>query len=233
MSNPSKPAGFDGLKGFAYQFRAGDSPIHRLGAGWKLLIGSLMSMGAFAARDPWTLGLLLAVNFIYYRLAHLKLSELWRDIRFFLIQIFVVMGLYIIRYGLEDGFQPGLRTGLQVLLFFMPGAVFLRTTQASQMIRSLRRIMPPRISFLLFTSFRFVPFFAREMHEIYIAQKLRGARLSPRQLLVPHNWIDVFHCLMIPLIVRAIKIADEAALSAEARGFGINTLSDKGKTHFD
>jgi energy-coupling factor transporter transmembrane protein EcfT len=114
---------------------------------------------------------------------------------------------------------PGIRTALQILLFFMPGIVFLRTTQSSQIMRDLRRILPVRFSFLIVTSLRFVPFFARELHEIAMAQRLRGARLNPRQFINPRSWKDFLNCLMIPLIVRALKTANEAALSAEARAF--------------
>ncbi len=54
-----------------------------------------------------------------------------------------------------------------------------------------------------------------------MAQKLRGARLKPMKILFPGFWTDIFHCLVIPLIVRALKTADEAALSAQARGMGV------------
>jgi energy-coupling factor transporter transmembrane protein EcfT len=106
------------------------------------------------------------------------------------------------------------------VLFFIPGMVFLRTTQASSMMKGLRRIVPYRILFLLFTSLRFVPFFAREIQEIVMAQKLRGAQLSARRAILPRFWGDAFFCVILPMLVRALKTADEAALSAEARGMG-------------
>jgi energy-coupling factor transport system permease protein len=179
-----------------------------------------MSVSAFAASRPWILVGLLGLNIACYSLARLRLAELWRDIRFFLYQTLIVTGIFLLRFGIADGLWPGVRTGLQILLFFMPTAVFLRTTQSSQMIRGLRRILPDRLSFVVFTSLRFLPFFARELREIAMAQRLRGAPLTGRLLLNPKNWKDFFHCLMVPLVIRALKTANEAALSAEARGFG-------------
>jgi energy-coupling factor transport system permease protein len=208
------------LRGQAYQFRAVDSPIHRLGVGWKLGLVGAMSIAAFAASRPWILAGLLGLNIVCYSLARLRPAELWRDIRFFLYQTLIVTGIFLLRFGVADGLWPGVRTGLQILLLFMPTAVFLRTTQSSQMFRGLRRILPDRLSFVVFTSLRFLPFFARELREIATAQRLRGAPLTGRRLLNPRNWKDFFHCLMIPLIIRALKTANEAALSAEARGFG-------------
>ncbi len=202
------------------QYRAGGSPVHRLSAGWKIVLTAALSTAAFGGGNATTLAVLAALNTGYYALARLRIADLWRDIRLFLLQTVIVVILYVIKDGIADGFWPGLRTGLQVLLFFLPGAIFLRTTQASQIMRSLRKIMSRRVALFVFTSFRFIPFFAREMREIALAQRLRGARLDRRSLMNPKNWPDLFHCLMIPLIVRALKTAQEAALSAEARGFG-------------
>lgn len=205
--------------GFAFQYCANDSPVHRVGAGWKLILSGVLGALAIAARSPWALGILFGIDLTYYFAARLRLIDFWRDIRIFIIQMAIITILYLMRYGLE-GLWPGIRTGVQILLLFLPAAVFLRTTQGSQMMQSLKRIMPERLSFILFTSLRFVPFFARELREIAMAQRLRGAPIAPRQLWNPIHWKDVFQCLMIPLMVRALKTARDAALSAEARGFG-------------
>lgn len=214
---------------YGCQYRSVDSPVHRLGAGWKLLLGSGLGIAAIAAQQPWSLAVVAGLNAIYYFSARLTLSDLWRDTRYLFLQALVILGLYAARYGVPEGLWPGLRIALQIGLFFIPGIVFLRTTQASQMMRGLSRVIPYRLSFLVYTSIRFVPLFARELREISMAQRLRGARLSPRDLLNPINWKDGFHCLMIPLLVRALKIADQAALSAEARGFGRYAT----RTHYD
>lgn len=214
---------------YGCQFLVADSPVHRLGAGLKLLIGTLLCAAAVIAQQPWSLGLVLGLNALYYFGARLSIFDLWRDTRYLLFQMGIIMAMYLFRYGYPAGVWPGLRIALQIALFFIPGIVFLRTTQATQMMAGLNRILPYRLSFLVFTSFRFVPLFAREIREITMAQRLRGARLAPRDLINPTNWNDIFHCLMIPLIVRALKTADEAALSAEARGFGIRPQ----RTYYD
>lgn len=214
---------------YACQYRAADSPVHRLGAAAKLSIGTLLCAAAVLAHEPLGLAAVLALNAAYYFGARLTLSDLWRDTRYLFMQMAIVIGLHAIRHGVPAGLGPGIRISLQIFLFFVPGIVFLRTTQASEMMRGLSRILPYRLSFLVFTSFRFVPLFAREIREIATAQRLRGARLAPRDLLNPRNWMDTFHCLMIPLLVRALRTADEAALSAEARGFGVRPE----RTYFD
>jgi energy-coupling factor transport system permease protein len=205
--------------GNAYQFRSADSAMHRLPSGWKLALWFLLSISAIIARDPWALSGLLVLNGATYYLSRLKLVDFWQDIRFFFFQMLIVVGLYVIRQG-GEGFWTGMRVSIQILLFFIPGAVFLRTTPSSQLMRGLRKILPFSIAFAILTSFRFVPYFAREFREVAMAQRLRGARVALRQCFNPFNWNDIFSCIMIPLIIRAIKTANESALSAEARGFG-------------
>jgi len=214
---------------YGCQYRPIDSPVHRLSAGLKLLLGTILGIAAMTAQAPWSLSLVGALNAVYYFGARLSLADLWRDTRYLFIQMMVVVGLYAIRYGIPAGLWPGLRVALQIFMFFVPGIVFLRTTQASRMMRELDKVIPYRLSFLVYTSLRFVPLFAREIRDIRMAQQLRGARLAPRDLLNPGNWKDMFHCLMIPLLVRALRIADEASRSAEARGFGRSTK----RTYFD
>ncbi|UFS70978.1 energy-coupling factor transporter transmembrane protein EcfT [Geomonas sp. RF6] len=204
---------------YACQYRVVDSPVHRLGGGTKLAIGCVLTTAAVAARRPAELAAVLLCALCYYFAACLSLYDLWRDVRYLLLQGVLITGLYLCRFG-AAGTWPALRTSLQIILAFLPGSVFLRTTQPTALMRGLRRILPYQISFLVFTSLRFVPFFARETREIAVAQRMRGARLSIAEVKDPRNWPDLLHCLLLPLMVRALKTAEEASLSAQARGFG-------------
>ena len=205
---------------YACQYVTHDSPVHRLGPGWKLGVSIVLSALAVGARTPGELLGLVVVSIAYYFLARLTPYDLWRDTRFFVFQAVLVIGLYCLLHGVAKGIWPGVRTSVQIILFYIPGAVLVRTTRTSDMMRGLRKVVPYRLSFLVFVSIRFVPFFLREMEEIMAAQRLRGARLHPRQLVDPRSWGDLFHCLLLPLMVRALKTADDVSLSAEAREFG-------------
>lgn len=214
---------------YACQYMTHDSPVHRLGVGWKLAVCTLLSALAVGVRTPTELLVLVVVTLLYYFAARLTPFDLWRDTRFFVIQAAIVISLYCLHSGLSKGLWPGIRTSVQVILFYIPGAVLLRTTSTGDMMRGLRRFVPYRLSFLVFVSIRFVPFFLRELDEIMTAQRLRGARLLPRQLLDPRNWGDLFHCLLLPLMVRALKTAEDVSLSAESREFGTRAE----RTYFD
>ncbi len=214
---------------YACQYMTHDSPVHRLGVGWKIAISTVLSALAVGARTPGELLALVLVTLAYYFAARLTPFDLWRDTRFFVFQALLVTGLYCLIHGVAGGLWPGIRTSVQIILFYIPGAVLIRTTRTGDMMRGLRKVVPYRLSFLVFVSIRFVPFFLRELDEIMAAQRLRGARLLPRQLMNPRNWGDLFHCLLLPLMVRALKTATDVSLSAEAREFGTR----KERTFFD
>lgn len=209
-----------GKSDYACQYRAVESPIHRIPLGWKLLISSGLCTFSLLVREPLLLVPATLLCLLYYFLARLTLWDLWRDIRFFFLQALILTSFFLYQMGYPAGLKQGARTSLQIVLFFIPGIVFLRTTQPSGMMRGLRKIIPYRVMFLIITSLRFVPFFAREIQDVIMAQRLRGARLSPRDVLHPAFWRDTFCCIILPMLVRALKTADEAALSAQARGMG-------------
>lgn len=204
----------------AFQYQYKESPIHRLGGGWKLFMTLVFCALAVASRSTWSIaGLLVALMGLYF-LGGLGISGLWSDLRLFLLQVPIIVCLYLIKDGIPAGLAPGVEKGFQILLFFLPGALFLRTTPSSQIMAGLKKFLPSSLVFIIITSFRFVPFFVREIEEIALMQRLRGASVAPRDLVDPRNWKDLFSCLFIPLLIRAIKTAEEAGLSAEARGLG-------------
>jgi energy-coupling factor transport system permease protein len=213
------------IPGRAFHYRDAGSPLHRLGAGWKVTLVVVASAAAVSA-DGWlALGLLLALIVAGYRVARLSARELWQDSRWLVLQGFIVVALSVARYGVA-GIGSGTLTAVTIALFFLPGALLLRTTPTMQLVDSLRRVLPARFSFAVGTSLRFVPYFARELYDIAGAQRLRGARLDPRDLWRPGAWRDWIECVGVPMAVRAIHTANEAALAAEMRGIGTKKEED-------
>jgi energy-coupling factor transporter transmembrane protein EcfT len=205
-------------------YRDTGSPLHRLGPGWKLLAAVTAAALAVASREPWILVALLFAVVGAYRVARLAAAELWQDTRWLAVQAAVIAVLAFVGRG-PEGLAIGLRTGLQIALCFLPGVLVLRTTPTGRLFEGIQRWLPRRLAFAVAASLRFVPYFAREIHEIVGAQRLRGARLSPRRLWDPRSWKDWIECVAVPVAVRAIHTAQEAALAAEMRG-----IDDPGAT---
>jgi energy-coupling factor transport system permease protein len=205
------------LPGRALHYRDTGSPLHHLGAAWKLPVLLGASALAILATHPFQLALLLALSLGGYRLARLSLAELWQDTRWLALQALLIALLYGLRDGAE-GLTRALPVALRIALFFLPAALALRTTPTRAWLDAARRVLPERLAFAVAASARFAPCFVRELREIVGAQRLRGARLSPGELWHPLAWRDWTLCVGVPLAVRILHTANEAALAAEIRG---------------
>jgi energy-coupling factor transporter transmembrane protein EcfT len=184
---------------------------------WKTLGAVGLAALAVTARDAPSIAAVALVNGIAWRLGRLPFSALWRDVRWLLLQGALVVVVYALRDGAQ-GFVAGLQVAARIVLFVVPAALILRTTELSAAMRDLRRWLPRELGFIAYASLRYVPFFARELKEIADAQRLRGVAASPRALLRPRSWPELYRAVAVPLVVRAVKVSGEAALAAEARG---------------
>jgi len=201
----------------ALQFQSGDSWLHRLPPGRKLLAALALCTVALLAEDWRVLLALLALVAAGYALAELSTAALWRDLRWVLLQGAIVLGLTLALRG-PDAFGQGSRTALQLVLIFLPMALVVRTTGLERMLADGRRWLPERMAFAVGATVRFTPFFARELGELVEMQRLRGARLEARELWRPRAWRDWLACVAMPMTVRAIEVAGEAADAATIRG---------------
>lgn len=201
---------------------ASRSRLSRLPVEFTLGLCLALSLLAFAARAPAPLVALTGVD-ILLLFAYRIPWKVWRQgLKFFLVQTILIGGLYILRYGASEGWWPGMWISWQLVLAFLPGLAFLHATPRAHLVRTLSRVLPDRIAFVLAMSAQFFPMLLREYGEIYESQVLRGARILRRDLLWPGNWPDLVHCLVVPAVVRGMTLASDIALAARARGFGRN-----------
>lgn len=209
MRHPTRP----------YQFVHGTSAVHALPAGWKLLAATVL--GGLALAVPSHAGLLVIALVLVagYGWAGLGLVVLWKDLRWLLLQGAFIVVLTVAVAG-RDAFESGVRTAAQLTLLFLPAALMLRTTSVTSLLEPLKRRLPDRLAFAAGATLRFVPSFARECGELVEMQRLRGARLHARDLWHPVAWSDWLHCVVFPMTVRSIEVAQQAAEAAEMRGVG-------------
>lgn len=209
------------------QYRSGDSILHRMGALPKIL--GAMGFGALALslQELPALYALSGLILSGYGLARLSLADIWRDLRWLVLQAVILVFISVMLSG-GAALEGALRAALQITLVFLPIALVLRTTGMTAMLDALRGRLPERFAFAAGATLRFVPFFARELAELIEMQRLRGAHLSLREIWRPRTWRDGLACVAVPMTVRAIEIAEEAANAAAIRGIG-EPLHNSGK----
>lgn len=99
--------------------------------------------------------------------------------------------------------------GARILSIVSVGAVFALTTDATRLIDSLVQLahVSPRFAYGTLAAYQAVPRLADDLATLRSARRLRGLReWDPR--------------LLVGLLVRAIRHADQLSIAMDARGFG-------------
>lgn len=181
-----------------------------------------LSVSACAARSFDVIGLLMLANGILFFTLRLPPARFRKLPAWFAKQTVLITGLYMLRFGMHEGLLPGVRVSCQLLLAFLPAGMAMQSVPQSQIAGNISRILPHRTAFVLATSLRFIPVLKGEFLKIYRVQRFRGARIAPKELWNIRNWGDVVHCLLVPFIIQAFKMAENAALAARIRNFDIS-----------
>ena len=189
----------------------GDSPLHRLPAGAKLLILVAASSALFLVSGiPVHAGELLVVLALY-RVARLPLRDTVHQLR----PAFVFMVPIFLFHVFFTDWRFGLETVLRIAVLLLLAVLVTLTTKLSDLIEVLEGVMrplrhvgvnPAKTGMMLSMVIRLIPLMMREAGEILEAQRARGLDASAVALLVP-------------LLIKTLKMADALGDAMEARGY--------------
>ena len=188
----------------------GSSPVHRLGAGPKLLVLLVTGVALAVWRSPWQVGVALGAVLVLYAVARLPLRVLGRQV---LALAWVAVPLLVFQWVFASW-----RTGVGVVgsfvtLVLLAGLVTL-TTRTTAMVDAVVRVCgwlrrfgvdPERVGLVLALGIRSVHVVLGLAQEVREAQHARGLRSSPR-------------AFAVPLIVRSLRHADRLGEALSARG---------------
>lgn len=191
-------------------YQPGDSLLHRMAAGWKLLAMLLAIVGIVLLNAPWQLGvaaLVVAGGFALARIpARVAWSQLW-PMRWFLLFIAIFQVIF-------TGWERALMTCGTLLMTVAIAALITLTTRVTEMLDVCQRLLgplrrfgvdPDRAGLVLALTIRCIPLMVEIVGAVSQARKARGAGFSLRALVVPS-------------VVRALRRADAIGDALTARG---------------
>ena len=194
----------------------GDSLIHRIPAGTKLMLLFAGSIALFAVSNiPLHVGEVLAIAGLFHA-ARLPWRAVLRQLRtalLFMVPIFLF-------HAFITDWVLGLETVLRILALLLVAVLVTLTTKLSDMIDVLERafrplayfgINPSKASMMLSMVIRFIPLMMREAQETLEAQRARG---------LDRNAIAV----LVPLLIKTLKMADDLSDAIDARGYDAETI---------
>lgn len=188
----------------------GDSLVHRLPAGVKLLVLVLAGIGSVFLRDPLAVGVSVVVVLICYALAGFTpmtaVRQVW-PLRWILL--FIIAFQWWAR-----SWQSAVTVSGVIALLVMLAALVTLTTRTSALIAAIVAVcsplrplgvQPDRVGLMIVLGIRAIPIVAGFATEVRDAQRARGARPSPR-------------VYAAPLIVKSLRHADAVGEALAARG---------------
>jgi biotin transport system permease protein len=191
-------------------YRPGSSPVHRTPVGIKLVLLVLAGAGTVFLDHPWQVGTVLAAVVALYLASGFSPVLLARQARPLLWLLVVVGAFHLLVNGWEEAVVV---VGVILALVLLAGLVTLTSTTTALVdslvvaLRPARRIGvdPDRVGLLLALSIRSIPVVAALAAEVRDAQRARGLTSSVR-------------AFAVPLIVRALRHADQLGEALVARG---------------
>ncbi len=219
------------------------SLIHDLTGATKFLFFIMWSVAAMITYDTRILLALFAIGIFLFSISKLK----WKEVRFALIFMFVLMGFNMIGvylFGPEQGVEIyGPRHELFVIagpyavtleqLFYMfnflmkylsviPIALlFIMATNPSEFASSLNKIgVSYRIGYAVALALRYIPDIQRDYHNISKAQQARGIDLSRKDKFFDR--LKNSAAILFPLVLSSLQRIEVISNAMELRGFGKN-----------
>lgn len=188
----------------------GDSLLHRLRAGHKLVALVLAGMSVVLLDDLWQVALGLVLVGVGYAVAGIPARMAVAQVR----PLVWILAAAAVFHVLVNGWhRAGVVLGAIALLVLLAGLVTL-TTRTTDMVDALvtacgplRRVGvdPERVGLLLALGVRCVPVVVGLAAEVREAQQARGLTASPR-------------AFAVPLIIRSLRHADALGEALVARG---------------
>lgn len=192
-------------------YQPGNSLLHRLPAGWKiLLVCVLILVATLAIREPWHVLPALGVTAVLYAIGRIRPRAAWDQVRPVLPMLIAILVLQWIVADLDTALRV---CGALLVAITVAGLVAL-TTRVSDMLDAVTRaaqplrhvgVSPDRIALVLVLTIRAIPLLARRLRQVTEARRARGLGMSIR-------------ALVVPTVLGALTTADQLGDALAARG---------------
>lgn len=192
-------------------YQPGNSLLHRLPAGWKLLLIAVLIISiSLAIREPWHVLPALVGTVLLYVIGRIRPRAAWDQVRPVLPMLVAILALQWIVADLDTALRV---SGSLFVAIAVAGLVAL-TTRISDMLDAVTRaaqplrhvgVSPDRIALVLVLTLRAIPLLARQLRNVTEARKARGLGMSVR-------------ALVVPTVLGALTTADQLGDALAARG---------------
>lgn len=191
-------------------YSPGNSVMHRAPARAKLLTLLIAGLALTFTRSPLILATAVTALLLLLRAAGVSVPVVFRQVRALAP---LLLAIWLAHLWLS-GWRTGLLVDLRIVALVLGATAVTMTTRITELIDGIERFLSPfrrlgvdpsRVALTLSLAVRFVPLLAERSHQVREAQRARGIERS-------------FVALLVPLLVKALQLADQTAEALQARG---------------
>ena len=185
------------------------SVIHRLDAGFKLLVLAIAGTGLMAVNDWRVLAFAVICALGLYRLGGFTMRRAYeqvRPMRWILVLLFVVQGAW-------QSWDLAAVVVLRISALVLLAMLVTLTTRSDALIAAIEKMLQPfrrfgvnpaKVGLAFSLALRFIPVIGAQAQEIRDAQRARGLEANPI-------------AVALPLVLRTLRMAGDVADAIEAR----------------
>ena len=184
--------------------------MHRTGPGTKLIALAILGTALFPVTSPWILCATALVIASLYGPCGIPYRHAWAQFR----MLFWFLAIICAIQAWVEGIEPAIAVVGRLMAVVWAACLVTFTTPFSEMSDALARalyplrhigVSPGKVSFAVTLVIRFIPTLYEMASEVRDAQRSRGLGKNP-------------FALVVPLMVRIVRLADRVAESVDARG---------------
>jgi biotin transport system permease protein len=192
-------------------FHHAGTPVHRLRPGVKIAAVFMGATLAFVFANWVALAILASGVLVLYALARIPPTLALAQIR----PAFLILVAIFALHAIFDEWLFGVFVVARFVVIIMLAALVTLTSRVSEMVAALEiglgptrhiGIDPSRVALAVAMAIRFIPVIATQAAAIREAQAARGLHRS-------------FVAILVPLVIRSLRMADSVAEALDARGF--------------
>ncbi len=213
----------------------GDSAVHNLNAGVKLVLTFLFAIVLFIDTNLYSLLLAALLCVLCYGAARIPLKVILRSLKpvvpiiifTVVLNSFLVEGEELFRiFTLSvsvEGVQFAAILGARIILLISGTSLLTYTTSPIMFTAAMEKVLSPlkvfkvpvhELAMMMSIALRFIPTLLEETEKIMNAQKARGAFIEDGNVT---QRVKAMIPILVPLFVSAFRRADELAMAMECR----------------
>ena len=238
------------------QYFPAKSPVHSLDPRYKILIMTIFIVSLFFIKSFWPYIFVFAWLFLTIVAAKIPVNMVLKGLKplrlilifTFIMNLFFIPGEEIFRWGFlsisREGLVQAIIMAIRLVLLVVGTSLLTLTTSPLALTEGIEKLMSPlkrvgfpahAIAMMITIALRFIPTLIDEADKIMKAQMARGADFESGNVL---NRAKNLVPLLVPLILNALRRAEELATAMESRCYRgdehrtkLNPLRITGKDH--